>query len=270
MADHDTAEGVPTRWNAQSPDSNMWMNWDNDPRNSGAELEGERATLIDYLRAYRLVLEMKCADLDAEQLARRSVPPSTMSLLGLIRHMADVERHWFRQVMAGEEAPAHYWSNDEDDADWAGAVADAAVVADAWQQWRYEVGFAERFVADADDLGVRATMRDGTTVALREVIVHMIEEYARHAGHADLLRERVDGRVGQLSPGGTPPVPPGCPRTRARSRKARDRIRPVRADKGGGESPRGVGSPALNVLRLSPRRSRGRGGSARRCASSRA
>lgn len=197
MADHDTAEGVPTRWNAQSPDSSMWMNWDNDPRNTGAELEGERATLIDYLRAYRLVLEMKCADLDAEQLARRSVPPSTMSLLGLIRHMADVERHWFRQVMAGEDAPAHYWSNDEDDADWAGAAADAAVVADAWQQWRYEVSFAERFVADAGDLGVRATMRDGTTVALREVIVHMIEEYARHAGHADLLRERVDGRVGQ-------------------------------------------------------------------------
>lgn len=201
MADHDTAESVPTRWNAQSPDSNMWMNWDDDPRNTGAELEGERATLIDYLRAYRLILEMKCADLDAEQLARRSVPPSTMSLLGLIRHMADVERHWFRRVMAGEEAPAHYWSDEEDDADWAGAVADPAVVADAWQHWRDEVGFAERFVANADDLGVRGSMRDGTTVALREVIVHMIEEYARHAGHADLLRERVDGRVGQLSPG---------------------------------------------------------------------
>ncbi len=215
MADHDTAESVPTRWNAQSPDSNMWMSWDNDPRNTGADLEGERATLIEYLRAYRLTMEMKCADLDAEQLARRSVPPSTMSLLGLIRHMADVERHWFRRVMAGEEAPAHYWSNEEDDADWAGAVADPAVVADAWQQWRDEVSFAERFVADADDLGVRATMRDGTTIALREVIVHMIEEYARHAGHADLLRERVDGRVGQLSPGGTTPRTPGCPCGRA-------------------------------------------------------
>jgi len=244
MADHDTAEGVPTRWNAQSPDSNMWMNWDNDPRNTGAELEGERATLIDYLRAYRLVLEMKCADLDAEQLARRSVPPSTMSLLGLIRHMADVERHWFRRVMAGEEAPAHYWSNDEDDADWAGAVADAAVVADAWQQWRYEVGFAERFVADADDLGVRATMRDGTTIALREVIVHMIEEYARHAGHADLLRERVDGRVGQLSPGGRS-LYPWLPAQWGITHAAR--------------------APGV-----SPRRSRGRGGSARQCASSRA
>ncbi len=94
-------------------------------------------------------------------------------------------------------------------------MADPAVVAEAWQSWRDEVGFAERYVADAADLGIRGTMKDGSSVALREVIVHMIEEYARHAGHADLLRERIDGRVGQLSPGGRPPVPPGCPRGRA-------------------------------------------------------
>jgi uncharacterized damage-inducible protein DinB len=187
------------------------MKWDDDPRNSGTVLEGERATLLDYLRAYRLALEMKCAGLDAEQLARRSVPPSTMSLLGLIRHMADVERTWFRRVMAGEAAPPYYWSDEVADADWAGAVADPAVVAEAWQKWRDEIAFADRYVADTDDLGIRGTMKDGTTVALREVIVHMIEEYARHAGHADLLRERVDGRVGQLSPGGRLPVPPGCP-----------------------------------------------------------
>jgi uncharacterized damage-inducible protein DinB len=208
MADHGTEASVPERWNALGPGSDMWMKWEDDPRNSGAELDGERATLLDYLRGYRLVLEMKCADLDAEQLARRSVPPSTMSLLGLIRHMADVERNWFRRVMAGQDAPPYYWSDEDDDADWAGAVADAAVVADAWQSWRDEVAFAERFVADSDDLGIRGTMRDGSTVALREVIVHMIEEYARHAGHADLLRERIDGRVGQLSPGDAPPYPP--------------------------------------------------------------
>jgi uncharacterized damage-inducible protein DinB len=205
MADHGTDESVPARWNALAPDSNMWMNWDDDPRNTGAEPAGERATLADYLRAYRLTLEMKCAGLDAEQLARRSVPPSTMSLLGLVRHMADVERNWFRRVMAGQDAPPFYWSAKVADADWAGAVADPAVVAEAWQRWRDEVSFAERLVADADDLGIRGTMKDGTTVALREVIVHMIEEYARHAGHADLLRERIDGRVGQLSPGGRPP-----------------------------------------------------------------
>jgi uncharacterized damage-inducible protein DinB len=216
MADHGTDESVPARWNALAPDSNMWMNQDDDPRyTTGTELDGERATLVEYLRAYRLTLEMKCAGLDAEQLARRSVPPSTMSLLGLVRHMADVERHWFRRVIAGQDVPSLYWSDEEADADWAGAVADPAVVADAWQSWRDEVAFAERYIADAEDLGIRGTMRDGSSVALREVIVHMIEEYARHAGHADLLRERVDGRVGQLSPGGRPPVTPRCPRRRA-------------------------------------------------------
>ena len=142
-------------------------------------------------------MEMKCAGLDAEQLARRSVPPSTMSLLGLIRHMADVERNWFRRVMAGEDAPPLYWSDGEADADWNGAGADPAVVAEAWETWRDEVAFAERYVDGTDDLGTRGTMRDGKTIALREVLVHMIEEYARHCGHADLLRERIDGRVGQ-------------------------------------------------------------------------
>jgi uncharacterized damage-inducible protein DinB len=221
MADNDVNESGPTRWNASGPESNMWMKWDDDPRNSGEQPEGERATLLEYLRGYRLVLEMKCADLDADQLARRSVPPSTMSLLGLIRHMADVERNWFRRVMAGQDAPPRYWSDEVADADWAGAVADPAVVAEAWESWRDEVAFAERFVADTADLGAWGTVPDGTAVALREVIVHMIEEYARHAGHADLLRERIDGRIGALSPG------------------------------------------------VNPRRSRGRGGSARRCASSR-
>jgi uncharacterized damage-inducible protein DinB len=199
----------------------MWMNWDDDPRNDGSSPEGERATLAQYLHRYRLIIEMKCADLDAEQLARRSVPPSTMSLLGLIRHMADVERNWFRRVMAGQDAAPLYWSDEVADADWAGAVADPAVVAEAWQSWRDETDFAERFVADAGDLDTLGTIPNGRPVALRRVIVHMIEEYARHAGHADLLRERIDGRVGQLSPGGTTPRTPRCPRKRARSQRPR-------------------------------------------------
>jgi uncharacterized damage-inducible protein DinB len=198
MTQQGSGDELPRRWNAVGPKSDMWMDPAQDPRFAHAgELEGERATLLDYLRAYRLALELKCADLDAEQLARRSVPPSTMSLLGLIRHMADVERHWFRRVMAQADAPPLYWSDDVHDADWTGAVADEAVVAGAWRAWREEVAFAERFVAGAADLSVRQPMRDGTTVALREVLLHMIEEYARHMGHADLLRERIDGRVGQ-------------------------------------------------------------------------
>jgi len=169
-----------------------------DPRFAASpDLEGERATLLDYPRAYRITMEMKCDGLDPAQLARRSVPPSTMSLLGLIRHLADVERNWFRRVMAGADAPPRYWSDDQEDGDWAGAVADQAVVDDAWRAWREEVAFAEKFVDGSPDLGIRGTMRDGDTVALREVILHMVEEYARHCGHADLLRERIDGRVGQ-------------------------------------------------------------------------
>ncbi len=196
MTEDNAGEAVPERWSAAGND--MWMDMAQDPRfAAGAELEGERATLLDYLRAYRLTMEMKCADLDAAQLARRSVPPSTMSLLGLVRHMADVERNWFRRVMAEADAPPLYWSPEVPDADWVGAAANPAVVAGAWRAWREEVAFADKLVAESADLGVKGTMEDGTRIALREVLVHMIEEYARHCGHADLLRERIDGRVGQ-------------------------------------------------------------------------
>lgn len=175
----------------------MWVDPDDDPRETGAELQDERAALIEYLRAYRLTLEMKCADLDAAQLAFRSVPPSTMSLLGLIRHMAKVERYWFRRVMAGEEVARLYVSDEDRDADWSGAEADPAVVADAWATWRGEVAFAEELVAKTNDLGTLGYHPGGSAPQLRAVLVHMIEEYARHCGHADLLRERIDGRVGQ-------------------------------------------------------------------------
>ncbi|MBO0829959.1 MAG: DinB family protein [Streptosporangiales bacterium] len=153
----------------------------------------ERSTVLDYLRRYRLTLELKCADLDAEQLARRSVPPSTMSLLGLVRHMAEVERNWFRREMARQDAPPLYYTAADRELDWNGAFPDPEVVADAWRAWHEEVAFAERFVADHTDLD----MRGATGVQMRDVLVHMVEEYARHCGHADLLRERIDGRVGQ-------------------------------------------------------------------------
>ena len=198
MSEQSAEDTLPERWNAVGPASGMWMDPAQDPRFAGQDdPDGERATLLSYLRGYRLSMEMKCDGLDADQLARRSVPPSTMSLLGLVRHMADVERQWFRRVMAQADAPPLYWSDDVQDADWAGAVPDPAVVADAWRSWREEVAFAEQYVAASPDLAVRSPMEDGSTVALFEVILHMVEEYARHVGHADLLRERIDGRVGQ-------------------------------------------------------------------------
>ena len=172
--------------------SDMFVRPEEDPR-SDTGFDGERATLAGFLRDQRLTLELKCAGLDASDLARRSVPPSNLSLLGLLRHMAAVEQTWFRIRMAGQDEPRLFRSDDDRDLDFNGAVPDPAVVAEAWDAWRAEVAFAEQYVDDAPD--VERVGRDGHD--LRTVLVHMIEEYARHNGHADLLRERIDGRVGQ-------------------------------------------------------------------------
>jgi uncharacterized damage-inducible protein DinB len=190
-------ESAPARWSSATIYRDMWVDPADDPRESSVETGDERSTVLDYLRRYRLTLDMKCADLDAEQLARRSVPPSTMSLLGLVRHMADVERYWFRQVMAGEDVSWRFRTPDDRDAAFNGAVADPTVVDEARRAWRDEVAYAEQVVASIPDLATCGTMRSGEPVQLRDVLVHMIEEYARHCGHADLLRERIDGRVGQ-------------------------------------------------------------------------
>jgi hypothetical protein len=172
--------------------SNMFVTPEDDPRSDGGVVE-ERDLLVTYLRDQRLTLELKCADLSPEQLAQRSVPPSTLSLLGLVRHLAGVEHHWFRIAMAGEPGPRPYRTQEDRDLDFNGAVADPAVVEDAWATWRAEVAWAEAYVDAQPDLGVIGAQGD----ALREVMVHMIEEYARHMGHADFLRERIDGRIGQ-------------------------------------------------------------------------
>jgi uncharacterized damage-inducible protein DinB len=192
-----TDDPVPERWTASTEHPEVWADPKDDPRETGVELLDERSTLLDYLGAQRLTLRMKCADLEASQMALRSVPPSTMSLLGLIRHMSDVERSWFRRVMAGEIAPRRFSSEEDREGAWSGAVADPTVVAQAWAAWEEEIAFAERFVADTGDLDTVGRMSSGKTIQLREVLVHMVEEYARHCGHADLIRERIDGRVGQ-------------------------------------------------------------------------
>jgi uncharacterized damage-inducible protein DinB len=176
--------------------SNMFVAPGEDPRSQVPSV-GERASLTEVLTGYRQTLELKCQGLDAEQLARRSVPPSNMSLLGLVRHLADVERFWFRQVLAGEEAPRRFRTPDDRDADFNGATGDPVMVDEAWAAWRKEVAYAERRVAGFEDLGTRVSLPDEREEReVREILVHMIEEYTRHCGHADLLRERIDGRVG--------------------------------------------------------------------------
>ena len=175
---------------------------DDDPREHGPRLGDERATLAEALRCQRLTLELKCAGLDAQAMARRSVEPSTMSLLGLVRHLAETERATFRVLMAGQDVPRLFCSSTDRDGDFDGAVPDPQVVAQAWDAWRAEVDFATRFVAGAPSLDITASDSlnqhgsGGGLISLREVLVGMIEEYARHMGHVDLLRERIDGRIG--------------------------------------------------------------------------
>ncbi|MEU4360881.1 DinB family protein [Promicromonospora sp. NPDC023987] len=194
-------ETLTTRWTQSTVFPDMWTDPDDDPRETEVPPDDERGLLLDYLRYYRLTLELKCGGLDAEQLARRSAPPSTMSLLGLVRHLADGERH-LRRVMAGEDAPDLYRPEEDRDAQWNGAVADPAVVEDAWRQWHAEMEATDRYLHGEPDLGKWNTGTsdfgpEGGDLQLRDALVGQIVEYARHCGHADILRERIDGRVGQ-------------------------------------------------------------------------
>jgi hypothetical protein len=174
----------------------MWVP-EGEDRRDYHPTRGERDTVLTYLRNYRVVLEMKLEGLDAEQLARRSVPPSTLSLLGLLRHLAKVEHSWNRRYLQGRpDLPRLYWSEDEPDLDFDGAVADPAVVADAWESWRREVADADAWLAAEPDWG-RLLPVHGEETEVRDIAVHLVEEYARHVGHADLLRECIDGRTGQ-------------------------------------------------------------------------
>lgn len=183
---------TPRRWTRATVYPDMWVNPQDDPRNSdGAGPDGELPTLVEYLSDYRATLLMKCEGLSPEQLARRSVPPSTMSLLGLVRHLAETERDWRGWISLDQPPPRLYGPHD---ADFDGAVAEQSVVDAAFTDLEREQRLTDAALASHPDLGERVG-RD--RIAIRELQVHRIEEYARHCGHADLLRECVDGRVGQ-------------------------------------------------------------------------
>ena len=155
----------------------------------------ERPALREWLDYHRGTLELKCAGLDRAGLVARPVASSLLSLQGLVRHMAEVECHWFRRVLDGQEVPPLYYDDDQhpdgdfeliEDADWATDLA----------TWHAECDAARAIEAAAPSLEIAGTTRRGETVDLRWIMIHMIEEYARHNGHADLLRELVDGTVG--------------------------------------------------------------------------
>lgn len=158
---------------------------------SGAD---ERATLTGFLDFQRATLAVKCEGLTDAQLRDQAVPPSALSLLGLIRHMAEVEANWFRPLLSGERMGG-IWAPGLD-AEVAFRDAATASVADAFAVWQAECEHARQLTAAAASLDADGE-RGGKQYTLRWVLVHMIEEYARHNGHADLLRERIDGATGQ-------------------------------------------------------------------------
>lgn len=167
-----------------------------DARTDGPMLGEERAVLDHWLELYRATVLLKVAGLDAEQLNRRAAPPSSMSLIGVVRHLTEVEAYWLRVVLLDEkDVPDYYCTptspdGDFDDADPATAAADVAA-------YRTELLTTRANVAAWTDLVLPVRgLRRGNQVNLRWILTHLIEEYARHLGHMDLLREAIDGRTG--------------------------------------------------------------------------
>jgi uncharacterized damage-inducible protein DinB len=157
-------------------------------------IAGEREMLRVFLDFHRATLAMKCDGLSDDDLRRRSMPPSTLTLLGLVRHMAEVERTWFRRVINREDVP-FVWSTKGDFQE--AYDASKATRSEAFDAWQAEVERSRRIEAEAESLDATGHFaRWGEDVSLRFVMLHLIHEYARHNGHADFLREGIDGTVG--------------------------------------------------------------------------
>jgi uncharacterized damage-inducible protein DinB len=174
-------------------------------RQSTPSVAGERQMLEAWLDFHRQTLLSMCGGLTAEQLRQHSAPPSTLSLLGLVRHMTDVERGWFRRRIAGQDIGFLYSSEADPDGEF-----DNVGGADAEQDfaaYRAEVELARQAAADRELDGTFFHERRKVVMSVRWVYLHMIEEYARHNGHADLLRQRIDGATdsdGMCRPGTKP------------------------------------------------------------------
>ncbi|MFE7524219.1 DinB family protein [Kitasatospora sp. NPDC057542] len=163
-----------------------------DQRTRTPRTADERTTLAGFLDHQRDTLAMKCAGLTTEQLRTHVLEPSGLSLLGLVRHLAEVERSWFRNVLNGEGAHG-FWAHP--DGSFAEFDVDTADPDEAFTIWRSECDHARELVAAAESLDVLGHYGD-EVFSLRWILTHMIEEYARHNGHADLLREHLDGTTG--------------------------------------------------------------------------
>ncbi|MFD9129728.1 DinB family protein [Kitasatospora sp. NPDC059571] len=156
----------------------------------------ETAMLTAWLDFHRATLALKTEGLTPEQLRERSVPPSALSLAGLVRHMAEVERAWFQGVLQGGEfEEGLFWTKEDRDGDFNGV--DTADAEADFATWQAQIELARKAAEGLPLETVGKRLRHGHEVTLRWILVHMIEEYARHNGHADLLRERIDGSTGE-------------------------------------------------------------------------
>ena len=154
----------------------------------------ERTLLTTYLDHHRATFELKCRGVDAVRLNDRTMPPSTLTLHGLLRHLTGVERWWFQINFAGDQVPLLYYTDDDPDQDFESLDGD---IDEAFAVWRRECDRSRAIVAAADSLDALGhAKRDDSGFSLRWLLVDMIAEYAQHNGHTDLLRERLDGKIG--------------------------------------------------------------------------
>jgi hypothetical protein len=164
------------------------------PRTGVIPTDGDEQTMLEaYLDYYRETFDLKCGGVVPVRLSERSSPPSTMSLHGLARHLAGVERWWFAINFAGLDLPMLYYSDDDPDQDFESLSGDPLEAVDVW---RAECVRSRGIVENAPSLDERGVIERNGGYTLRWLMLHMIVEYAQHAGHADLLREGIDGAVG--------------------------------------------------------------------------
>lgn len=154
----------------------------------------ERETLAGFLDFHRATLMRKCEGLSDDQLRTPALPPSNLSLIGLVRHLAEVERAWFRSRLTSEVSQGIWITEDDPDADFDGAGT--ADVPEAMAAWHEQCARSREILSGVHSLEDTFTMDPYGEVSVRWLLVHMVEEYARHVGHADLIRERLDGTTG--------------------------------------------------------------------------
>jgi hypothetical protein len=165
------------------------------PRSDPDLQTGELAALGQYLDYHRATLEMKCAGLSEVELKRRAVSTSDLTLLGLVRHLTEVEYGWFCKWLDGQPEQSLYSTSDDPNDDFDNL--DSHPVPEVWASYHAQVAESRRILDTFSDAAEMARGGAGRPRNVRWIALHMVEEYARHNGHADLLREAIDGATGE-------------------------------------------------------------------------